>query len=400
VEPAFRGVALALGTAWHRTIGHRLVTHAEGRTSSNGELYDFLRGALDHELHNGVSVLFDDDEPEATLVDRAMRMLDVFVEKVPPPEQVLGVEIPFSVELYEKCSTRPSSGPSTPSWSRAVMIIDYPSAKQLAPLIRLLRRSFDVHAEGCFGPHQGRLGRLYLAPPKRVAAKEVFAAAAEKFGGLVPIHPAIRTTKAAASGTRPAKAKAEAARRPATGAAAAPTLFDAIRVNDVAALARVRRADLDLRDERGRSPLFLAVLAGRTAFVERLVALGAELNPKRFAPLYAAVLRDRPREARLLIAAGAKPELARDADGDPALVAAALRESAATLRVLLSIPHSAEAKSLALLEAAGVGNLAIVKLLVKHGADPAWKSPRGHTALSIARKRKKTAIVAYFRALA
>jgi CRISPR/Cas system-associated exonuclease Cas4 (RecB family) len=100
-EPAFRGVALALGTAWHRTIGHRLVTHAEGVTSENGELHEYLRAALDHELHNGVPVLFDDDEPEATLVDRAIRMLDVFVAEVPPPEAVLGVEVPFSVELVD-----------------------------------------------------------------------------------------------------------------------------------------------------------------------------------------------------------------------------------------------------------------------------------------------------------
>jgi len=40
-----------------------------------------------------------------------------------------------------------------------------------------------------------------------------------------------------------------------------------------------------------------------------------------------------------------------------------------------------------------------VKLLVKHGADPAWKSSRGNSAWSIARK-KKTAIVAYFEGLA
>jgi CRISPR/Cas system-associated exonuclease Cas4 (RecB family) len=100
-EPAFRGVALALGTAWHRTIDHRLVTHAEGRTSENGELHDFLRGALGHELHNGIPVLFDDDEPEATLVDRAMRMLDVFVTTVGLPDKVLGVEVPFSVELVD-----------------------------------------------------------------------------------------------------------------------------------------------------------------------------------------------------------------------------------------------------------------------------------------------------------
>jgi ankyrin repeat protein len=111
-------------------------------------------------------------------------------------------------------------------------------------------------------------------------------------------------------------------------------------------------------------------------------------------------MRDRPTEAKLLIAAGAKPEIARDADGDPALVTAAFRENIAVLRALLQVPHPLATKSLALLEAAGVGNLTIVKLLVKHGADPAWTSPLGNSALSIARKRKRSDIVAYLRGLA
>jgi hypothetical protein len=276
---------------------------------------------------------------------------------------------------------------------RFAMIVDYASAEQRGPLGALLQEKFDVVSEGAFGPANGKPGRLYLAVPRRFTARTVFAAAAAEHGGLVAVHPAIRLARTATVAEPPQAKPAKAS------AAAAPTLFDAIRTNDLAAFSRAKRADLAVVDDRRRPLLFLAVLEGRTAIVERLIALGAELNPKQFAPLWAAAMRERPKEAKALIAAGAKPELARDKDGDPALVTAAFRENVAVLRVLLAVPHSVAMKSLALLEAAGLGNLAIVKLLVKHGADPTWKSSRGNSAASIARKRKRPEVVAYFKGL-
>jgi hypothetical protein len=277
---------------------------------------------------------------------------------------------------------------------RFAMIVDYAEARQFKPLGAFLRDKFGVESEGCFGPKQGRPGRLYLAVPRRFDARTVFEAAAAQFHGLVPVYPTFRRGKNAPA-TRPsAPEPPRQADKP-----AAPTLFDAIRRNDSAAFARVKPGDLSLVDEQGRPLLFMAVLEGRTAIVARLIALGVDLNPRKFAPLHAAAMRDRPKEARLLMAAGAKPELARDKDGDPALVTAAFRENAAVLRVLLAVSHPAATKSLALLEAAGVGNLAIVKLLVKHGADSVWTSSRGNSALSIARKRKRAEVVAYFKGL-
>ena len=100
LKPAFRPVAYALGTAWHHTIGYALVEHAEGKSNGNGKLHDHLKDGISRQLNgNGVPVLFDEDEDEGVLVDRAMRMLDVFVAEVPLPEQVLGVEVPFSLDL-------------------------------------------------------------------------------------------------------------------------------------------------------------------------------------------------------------------------------------------------------------------------------------------------------------
>jgi hypothetical protein len=102
VKPAFRPVALALGTAWHTTIGHLLASHAKGKAETNGALHEQLRGELDAELHaDDLPVLFDEDEGEQLFVDRVMRMLDVFVENFELPDKVLGIEVPFSIELVD-----------------------------------------------------------------------------------------------------------------------------------------------------------------------------------------------------------------------------------------------------------------------------------------------------------
>jgi hypothetical protein len=275
---------------------------------------------------------------------------------------------------------------------RFTMILDYPEARQRAQLGALLKRRFDAVSEGAFGPEAGGLGRLYAAVPERFAAREVFLLAAEACEGVVAVHPKLR---AKAASRAPAPSSKAPAKPPSLGRVG--ELVAAIRRNDAASFASATAADLTLLDEKRRPLLFLAVLDGRLEIVRRLVVLGADLNPKTFPPLYAAAMRNRAKEARLLIEAGARADVARDKDGDPVLVTAAFRENIDVLRVLLSVPHAEETKSLALLEAAGVGNLAIVRLLVEHGADPAWVSSRGNSAIAIARARKKREVVAYLR---
>ena len=44
-------------------------------------------------------MLFEDDEDLGQTIDLGIRMLDVFLDKVPMPERVLGVEVPFVIEL-------------------------------------------------------------------------------------------------------------------------------------------------------------------------------------------------------------------------------------------------------------------------------------------------------------
>ena len=95
VEPAFRPVAFAFGTAWHRTIGGWLT----GATS-NGELGASFRDDLNAELRSdGPPVLFDGDENEASLGDLGANMIVAFTANVPAPGRVLEVELPFSMDL-------------------------------------------------------------------------------------------------------------------------------------------------------------------------------------------------------------------------------------------------------------------------------------------------------------
>ena len=102
LEPTFRPVALAFGTAWHRTVGHALLCHSEGMETINGELHDHLRDGIVAELHKGgPPVLFDNDEDEGGLVDKAIQMLDAFMDNVPMPDNVHGVEVAFSIDLTD-----------------------------------------------------------------------------------------------------------------------------------------------------------------------------------------------------------------------------------------------------------------------------------------------------------
>ncbi len=96
LAPAFRPAALAVGTAWHHTVGVLLETPATPRE----ELETVLRDALLAELEaDGPPVLFDDETSVDAVVDRCIAMLHVFMSEAPRPERVLGVELVFSAEL-------------------------------------------------------------------------------------------------------------------------------------------------------------------------------------------------------------------------------------------------------------------------------------------------------------
>jgi CRISPR/Cas system-associated exonuclease Cas4 (RecB family) len=106
LEAEFRPIALAFGTAWHEAIGHWLV-HS---FSENNMSREKVRALFCDTLKAGVNqpgppVLFEDQENLEQVLDLGRRMLDVFFEKVTLPEAVLGVEVPFVLELVH-----PSTG--------------------------------------------------------------------------------------------------------------------------------------------------------------------------------------------------------------------------------------------------------------------------------------------------
>ena len=259
---------------------------------------------------------------------------------------------------------------------RFTMIFEYPKQKFAA--LKKFLRELEVESEGMTD------GTLYLAVPKRFTAKELFALTSRHFKDVVCVHPRLGPQPKMIVKAPPPKPR---------------ELFAAADAGDLAAIKRAKPAELGKVNEAGHSLLYIAAREGRTELVKELLRRGASPNPKKkgeLAPLHATAMRDRPREAELLLEAGAKIELAKDRDGDPLLVLAAFRESAKVLPVLLRTKPPVPVLSHALLEAAGVGNVKLCKLLLKAGADPELKTSKGHSARSVARARKRREVLALF----
>lgn len=103
LQPAFKAAAAAFGSAWHATIGHWLTRE----NVMQEELETYFRDDLAARLHESrVPVLFDDeDENAGRLIDSGLKMLRVFLTRVSRPRAVIGVEVPFSLDL-----THPTTG--------------------------------------------------------------------------------------------------------------------------------------------------------------------------------------------------------------------------------------------------------------------------------------------------
>jgi CRISPR/Cas system-associated exonuclease Cas4 (RecB family) len=100
--PAFRPVALALGSAFHEAVTYGLFCHGRGEAVAMQELRDRFRTSLHRELYRAEPpVLFDDTENEDQLVDLGVRMIEAFFRRVQLPQKVLGVEVAFSAELVD-----------------------------------------------------------------------------------------------------------------------------------------------------------------------------------------------------------------------------------------------------------------------------------------------------------
>jgi CRISPR/Cas system-associated exonuclease Cas4 (RecB family) len=101
-QEAFRSVALAFGSAFHETVAQWLTALAFGVRPSPGQMNELFAQALRKELRrDGPPVLFDDDEDEDDLRASGSGMLDAFQRQVRPPEELVGIEAPFELELVE-----------------------------------------------------------------------------------------------------------------------------------------------------------------------------------------------------------------------------------------------------------------------------------------------------------
>jgi hypothetical protein len=93
--PAFRSIALTFGSAWHVAIGAYLVN---GTTTE--EATDLFRDLLSTEIEESeIPVLFDDEEDLGACIDIGARTIDTFIARVPRPDAVLGIEVPFVLDL-------------------------------------------------------------------------------------------------------------------------------------------------------------------------------------------------------------------------------------------------------------------------------------------------------------
>jgi putative RecB family exonuclease len=100
IEPEFRPIALAFGTAWHETIGAHLLPPVRDQYLLPEQLQALFRDSLTEQVNeDGPPVLFEDEEDLGKCIDLGIRMLDAFFLKVPRPDQVLEVERAFILEL-------------------------------------------------------------------------------------------------------------------------------------------------------------------------------------------------------------------------------------------------------------------------------------------------------------
>lgn len=101
-EASHRPIALVFGHAFHEVVGRMLWLHQRGRHLDRRALREHFEAALIQEIQSdGPPVLFEDGEDVPVLVSTAMRMLEALLAKIPLPDGLLHVELPFRVDLVD-----------------------------------------------------------------------------------------------------------------------------------------------------------------------------------------------------------------------------------------------------------------------------------------------------------
>ncbi len=191
---------------------------------------------------------------------------------------------------------------------------------------------------------------------------------------------------------------------------------------DASLLAAVERGDLagtqkalgqgakvDVRNEKGRTPLIFAAQAGRLDLVKALVEKGADVNARTTTEIGSSVLSfavgGKNLEAvKYLIAHGAEVDL-RSRNGSTPLCHAAARGQNDMVALLLSKGADPNLYGLydttanydtALIVAANSNHIDTLELLLSKGAKVDKRTNKGHTPLMEAAKRPYPAVVKLF----
>ncbi len=186
-----------------------------------------------------------------------------------------------------------------------------------------------------------------------------------------------------------------AAAQTAPGAAASPSIFDAVKAGDldqIRALVAKDASLIEAKDANGSTPLHIAAGTGSTPTVELLLSLGAlidSVNPAGRTPLHEAIWARKPQAALALIAKGADIRKSGDGMGRTPLHLAALGDVDAVVGPLAAKGADLEKTDqqgltpliCAVLWSPGV---AVVRALVDAGADISAKDPRGNSVLDLA----------------
>jgi ankyrin repeat protein len=169
--------------------------------------------------------------------------------------------------------------------------------------------------------------------------------------------------------------------------ASAPRVYELIRSNDLNRLrAEVRELGVDLRDDRGATPLMHAAAIGSIDAMRLLLDAGADVNAKNAfdatALIWAAGDRDK---SRLLIERGADVHVRSKLRKTPLLALAGRPGNANLLQLLLDRgvdPNVGDAGSnTALMSAAATGDIDMIRVLVDGGASVNAANALGSTAL-------------------
>lgn len=184
-------------------------------------------------------------------------------------------------------------------------------------------------------------------------------------------------------------------------------LLAAASEGDVSTIHRLARhgANLDVRDDHGRTPLIIAAHGGHIDAVRRLVAAGADidaLDSQRYDALTVAAVRGDGDMVKALLALGADPGQITSPYEGTGLIAAADRGHVEVVNALIKggapLDHVNNLGWTALIEAIVLGNggrdhTRIAAALIEAGADTGLADRDGKTPLALARARGHDTII-------